>query len=81
MRATLRVAALIMSLLAAAPALARGSHAIRGHVTKSGTYVAPTRATNPNGTRRDNFSSKGNFNPMSGRIGTKDPSAPKRRAR
>lgn len=49
-----------------------GSHAVRGHVTKNGTYVAPSRATNPNGTKRDNYSQKGNVNPYNGKAGTKD---------
>lgn len=53
-------------------ALAKGgSHAIRGHTTKNGTYVAPTRATNPNNTKRDNYSHKGNVNPYNGKQGTK----------
>ena len=49
-----------------------GSHAVSGHTTKSGTYVAPTRATNPNATRTDNYSHKGNVNPANGKAGTKD---------
>ena len=55
------------------PILARGDHAVRGHVTKKGTYVAPTRATNPNSTQRDNYSSKPNINPANGKQGTKEP--------
>lgn len=50
-----------------------GSHAVRGHVTKKGTYVAPTRATNPNRTQRDNYSSKPNVNPYNGKKGTRTP--------
>jgi len=50
-----------------------GSHAVRGHITKRGTYVAPTRATNPNHTQRDNYSSKGNVNPANGKPGTRTP--------
>lgn len=49
------------------------SHAIKGHVTNRGTYVAPTRATNPNRTQRDNYSTRGNLNPASGKAGTKIP--------
>ena len=49
-----------------------GSHAIRGHITKKGTYVAPSRATNPNSTKRDNYSHKGNINPATGKTGTKN---------
>lgn len=47
------------------------SHAIKGHYSKDGTYVAPSRATNPNHTRADNYSAKGNVNPYSGKVGTK----------
>lgn len=64
---------LLALLVVAEPALARGSHAVRAHVTKKGTYVAPTRATNPNKTERDNFSAKGNVNPATGKEGTKEP--------
>lgn len=51
-----------------------GSHAVRGHTTKKGTYVAPTRATNPNRTQRDNYSSKPNTNPYNGKQGKRNPS-------
>lgn len=48
------------------------SHSVRGHTTKNGTYVAPSRATNPNDTKQDNYSQKGNVNPSTGKEGTKD---------
>lgn len=47
------------------------SHSVSGHITKSGTYVAPARATNPNKTKSDNYSQKGNTNPNTGKPGTK----------
>ena len=47
------------------------SHSIAGHTTKNGTYVAPSHATNPNNTKRDNYSQKGNMNPYTGKEGTK----------
>ena len=50
-----------------------GSHAVRGHVRKDGTYVQPHRATNQNQTQRDNWSSKPNVNPNTGKPGEKDP--------
>jgi len=59
--------------IAAGPAFAKGSHAVKGYVKKDGTVVAPTRATNPNKTQRDNYSSKGNVNPATGKEGTKTP--------
>lgn len=48
------------------------SHAVSGHTTKNGTYVAPTRATNPNNTKTDNYSQKGNVNPANGKEGMKN---------
>lgn len=64
------------------PALARGgggfhfsggSHATSGYVRSNGTYVKPSGATNPNRTQFDNYSTKGNVNPYSGAVGTKQP--------
>lgn len=49
-----------------------GSHAVRGYVTKRGTYVAPHRQTNSDTTRLNNWSHKGNVNPYTGKVGTKD---------
>ena len=49
-----------------------GSHFVRGHVTKKGSYVQPHRATNRNQTKRDNWSQKGNINPYNGKQGTKN---------
>lgn len=50
-----------------------GSHHVNGHFKKNGTYVAPHHATNPNHTKRDNYSSKPNVNPYNGKQGTKEP--------
>lgn len=66
----------ILLCLTACGVLASGSHATKGYVKKDGTYVAPSRATNPNSTKTDNYSSKGNANPYTGKEGTKDPYAP-----
>ena len=49
------------------------SHSIKGYVKKDGTYVAPSHATNPNQTKYDNWTTKGNTNPHTGKAGTKDP--------
>jgi hypothetical protein len=72
---------LSLAMIAAAPSLAdaSGSHRRSGYFTKNGTYVAPARATNPNRTRVDNWSSKPNVNPYTGKRGMRDPLAPKRR--
>ncbi len=49
-----------------------GSHTVKGHGKKDGTYVQPHRATNPNGTQKDNWTSKPNVNPYTGKQGTKE---------
>ncbi len=49
-----------------------GSHAVKGHFKKDGKYVQPHRATNPNQTQKDNWSSKPNVNPYTGKPGTKE---------
>lgn len=65
--------AAILALAVTSPALAGGSHAVRGYTRKDGTYVAPHMQTNPNNTRLDNWSTKGNVNPYTGKAGTVDP--------
>lgn len=68
--------------VASAPAFARGGghyggrssggvHYTAPHVTKNGTFVQGHMATNPNSTRNDNFSTRGNINPYTGQAGTK----------
>ena len=66
----LSVFATCVFLAAAMPAFA-ADHYVRGYTTRSGTYVAPHRQTNPNGTKSDNWSTKGNVNPYTGKLGTK----------
>jgi hypothetical protein len=48
-----------------------GEHAVSGYTTSRGTYVAPHYQTNPNSTRNDNYSTRGNVNPHTGEAGTK----------
>lgn len=58
-----------------------GSHGsrvgVKGYTKKNGTYVAPHTRSAPNHSKRDNWSSRGNVNPTTGKTGTKDPNAPK----
>jgi hypothetical protein len=44
-----------------------------GYVRRDGVYVPPSYATSPNASRLDNFSTRGNVNPYTGRSGTVDP--------
>ena len=64
----------LVALATAGPANAQ--HYVSGHVTKSGTYVAPHMQTNPNSTVHDNYSTRPNVNPYTGKVGTVNPYAP-----
>ena len=48
-----------------------GSHSVRPHITRDGVYVPGHRQTNPNSSRYDNWSTKGNTNPYTGKPGSK----------
>ncbi|WP_454737174.1 hypothetical protein [Cupriavidus necator] len=50
---------------------AQGTHSVGGYVRDNGTYVQPHMQTNPNATRNDNWSTRGNVNPYTGTLGTK----------
>jgi hypothetical protein len=52
---------------------ASGQVRVKGYVTKNGTYVAPYYRSSPNSTKLDNYSTKGNINPYTGKAGTVDP--------
>lgn len=66
-----------LALLVAGAAQAETTHT-KGYVKKDGTYVAPHYKTAPNSTKTDNYSSKPNVNPYTGKKGTVDPyAAPK----
>lgn len=48
-----------------------GEHYVSGYVRSNGTYVGGHYQTNPNVTRNDNYSTRGNMNPHTGEPGTK----------
>lgn len=50
-----------------------GHTSVRPYTKHDGTYVQPHHRTVPNSTQRDNFSSKPNINPYTGKAGTRDP--------
>lgn len=68
--------AMAILALVSVPAFARGSHEVSGHYRSNGTYVQPHMQTNPNETKLDNWSTRGNINPYTGREGTVDPYKP-----
>lgn len=65
-------------VLASLTALAFGGVAdaakrVKSYTKKSGTVVQSHQRTEPNKRKVDNWSAKGNYNPTTGKVGTKDP--------
>lgn len=46
---------------------------VKGYFRKDGTYVAPHVRSAPNSSKLDNYSTKGNVNPYTGKTGTVEP--------
>lgn len=46
---------------------------VKGYTRKDGTYVAPHYRSTPNSSKYDNYSTKGNYNPYTGKKGYVDP--------
>lgn len=46
-------------------------HPVQGYTNNNGTYVQPHYQSNPNATRQDNWSTRGNVNPYTGQPGTR----------
>lgn len=67
---TLLLGAVILS--SAVPAVAGDVH-VRPYIKRDGTYVQPHFRSAPDGTRWNNWSTKGNVNPYTGQPGTKSP--------
>ena len=44
---------------------------VKGYYRSNGTYVQPHYRSSPNSSRYDNYSTKGNYNPYSGKRGTR----------
>lgn len=61
--------ALLLAVVAGAGATGRVR--VRSHTTKSGTYVRSHVRTSPDRSFRNNWSTKGNTNPVTGKRGTK----------
>lgn len=71
------VACAAIALLFCAAAADASGVRVRGYTTRRGTYVAPSHRTSPDHTRTNNWSSRGNVNPYTGRAGTRNPYAPR----
>jgi len=63
---------ILTTILIASPVFAK-TVVVKPHVTKQGTYKPTSYRTSPNSTKIDNFSSKPNSNPYTGKKGNVDP--------
>lgn len=66
-------AVFVIAILVSEAAFARGAVRVRGYTTKSGKYVAPHYRSAPDRSRFNNWSTIGNVNPYTGRVGTQNP--------
>lgn len=69
----MRFLILITSLFFLSVSTASADTYVNGYYRKDGTYVKPHYRSDPNGSKMDNWSTKGNVNPYTGQIGTIDP--------
>lgn len=67
---------ILASILVLATASASAQVHVNGYTKTDGTYVAPHVQTTPNSTINDNYSTKGNVNPYTGKEGTVNPVPP-----
>jgi len=66
--------ALVFLLFVFAGSVEAKTVSVRGYYKPStGSYVMPSYRTSPNKTKLDNYSTKGNYNPYSGKTGTQNP--------
>ena len=66
---------ILMTALTAALTFSMNTYAaksVRGYTKKDGTYISPSHRTSPNKTQKDNYSSKPNHNPYTGKKGSKN---------
>lgn len=54
-----------------APLGAEAAVKVKGYTTNKGRYVPSYYRSSPNTARLDNYSTKGNYNPYTGKTGTK----------
>lgn len=66
------LAFLVIGILSSGPVLAKNVR-VKGHITKKGSYVPPHNRTSPDSSSGNNWSTKGNSNPYTGKKGTKNP--------
>jgi len=61
--------ALAMLVALCAPLAAGAAVRVHGYTRKNGTHVQSQYRSDPNATRRDNWTTRGNINPYTGALG------------
>ena len=69
---SMEIGKVIVLVFIAISATASADSRVGGYTTKRGTYVAPHHKSSPDSSRSNNFSTKGNLNPYTGKKGTVD---------
>jgi hypothetical protein len=73
-----RVFAAVLALVCFWASIAEAQVRVRGYTRRDGTYVAPHYRSSPNSTTSDNYSTRGNVNPYTGELGTRNPTTSNR---
>lgn len=81
MKKILLVLAIIFSLALTTAGISEAAVRVKGHTTRNGTYVAPHYRSSPDKSTLNNWSTKGNYNPYTGKKGSTAPSRPVYRPR
>ena len=62
---------MVLAFIGIITSIANADVYVRGHRRSNGTYVQPHYRSNPDGIRSNNWSTRGNVNPYTGKRGTK----------
>ena len=73
MRRIIAIIVFLWGCLAASAAFAQGDVYVQGYYRSDGTYVQPHFRSAPNNSVLDNWSTRGNVNPYTGQLGTRNP--------
>lgn len=63
----------LTAIAAALPTTVSAQVYVQGYTTKNGTYVAPHYRSSPDSSVLNNWSTRGNVNPYTGQVGTRNP--------
>lgn len=68
----MKTLALVFATFTLLSGFAQADTYVNGYYRKNGTYVQPHYRSDSNDTKADNWSTKGNVNPYTGKTGTKE---------